>query len=694
MNGGPTSAFVQALTRLGLLPLACLGCRFFVYSKLYRVIIDRMTGLISRLRQLRHSDQAIAASVRETLVGSLYASPRSLVIGAVSTSGIVAIVALASGSSAILACGFAIVLVAGGRIVDVFLSSRRTNVHEPSQAKRPRRQEALYRLGALCYSALLGTFGLLTLLQTDDGMMHLLAVTTTIGYAAGIAGRNAGRPWIALSQLCLASLPLAAGLAASLEPLRMALAAVIVLFVVAMMDITLQTYGVILKATMVSREKIALADYHAAVARRDDLTGVANRTAFREQFEERLNALEASGQCLAIHWFDLDRFKEINDSFGHLAGNALLAGVAHRLDEAFGRHGIVARLGGDEFAVVCGIKQRSDAFAIGERILNLVEQPVHFEGRLLRVKASLGIAIAPADGSDADNLLKNADLALYRAKDSGRGMMCFYERLMDQKVERSRELAAELEGALERCEFTLMFQPIFDLAGGRILSCEALLRWISPHHGTISPAEFIPIAEDSGLIVEIGRWVIREACRIASTWPTDVTVAVNLSPIQLRSADLPMTIVSALASSGLAAERLELEVTESVLLEDITASLAALEAINRLNVCTTLDDFGTGYSSLSYLTKFPFQTLKIDRSFVQDSEQNPASVAIVQTVIELAAKLGMRTIAEGIETQAQLDQLRRTRCDAMQGFLLARPMSASMIGTMLADAAPAALKLR
>lgn len=665
-----------------------------MYSTPLHVITGRMTGLISRLRQLRHSDQAIAASVRETLVESLYASPQSLVIGALSTTGIVAIVTLAIGSTAILACGFAIALVAGGRIVDAFLPSHRANADELSLAKRPRRQEALYRSGALCYSALLGTFGLLTLLQSDSGTLQMLAVTTTIGYAAGIAGRNAGRPWIALSQLSLASLPLAAGLAASLEPLRMALAAVIVLFVVAMMDITLQTYGVILKATTVSREKIALADYHAAVARRDDLTGVANRTAFREQFEERLNALDASGRCLAIHWFDLDRFKEINDSFGHLAGNAVLAGVAHRLNKVFGLHGIVARLGGDEFAVICEIESRTDAVTIGETILDLVERPLHFDGYVLRVKASLGIAIAPADGRDADTLLKNADLALYRAKDSGRGMMCFYERLMDQKVERSRELAAEMEGALARNEFSLMFQPIFDLAGGHVLSCEALLRWTSRRHGSISPAEFIPIAEDSGLIVEIGRWVIREACRVASTWPSDVTVAVNLSPIQLRSADLPMTIVSALATNGLAAERLELEVTESVLLEDITASLAALEAINRLQVCTTLDDFGTGYSSLSYLTKFPFQKLKIDRSFVQDSELNPASVAIVQTVIEMAAKLGMRTIAEGIETQAQLDQLRRTRCDAVQGFLLARPMSASMVATMLADAAPSAVKLR
>ncbi|RYD18158.1 MAG: GGDEF domain-containing protein, partial [Lysobacteraceae bacterium] len=325
------------------------------------------------------------------------------------------------------------------------------------------RQEFLYRSGALGYSALLGTFGLLTLIYSDEGVLQLLAVTTTIGYAAGIAGRNAGRPLIALSQLCFASLPLTVGLVVSLQPLKMALAAVIVLFVVAMMDITLQTYGVILKATLVSREKAALAEHHAAVARRDDLTGVANRTAFREQFEARLQALEDGNRRLAIFWIDLDRFKEINDSFGHLAGNALLAGVAQGLATAFGDAGIVARLGGDEFAVICDVVSHTEAVAAGERIIALVEQPVQHDGRALCVGASLGIAIAPSDGTDADTLLKNADLALYRAKDSGRGQMRFYEPLMDEKIERTRDLGTEMQGALERGEFHLMFQPIFDL---------------------------------------------------------------------------------------------------------------------------------------------------------------------------------------------------------------------------------------
>ncbi|KQM56235.1 hypothetical protein ASE69_00715 [Sphingomonas sp. Leaf208] len=643
-----------------------------------------MSGLISRLRQLRQSDQAIAASVRATLLESLYASPQSLIIGAITSSGITGIVAYVSGNRWLVVCALAIALVAGIRMIDALKRPGRAARTRSSKNSWAARQEFIYRAGALGYSALLGTFGLLTLVHSDDGVLQLLAVTTTIGYAAGIAGRNAGRPWIALSQLCFASLPLTVGLVVSMQPLKMALAAVIVLFVVAMMDITLQTYGVILKATLVSREKAALAEHHAAVARRDDLTGVANRTAFREQFESRLQALGHGDRRLAIFWIDLDRFKEINDSFGHLAGNALLAGVAKRLDTEFGATGIVARLGGDEFAVICDVVSQTEAVAKGERIIALVEQPVHHDGRALCVGASLGIALAPSDGIDADTLLKNADLALYRAKESGRGQMRFYEPLMDEKIERTRDLGAEMQGALKRGEFHLMFQPIFDLTGQRILSCETLLRWTNRRYGAISPAEFIPIAEENGLIVVIGDWVIREACRTANDWPKDVTVAVNLSPIQLRSTNMPTVIMSALAASGLAADRLELEVTESVLLEDIDASLAALDAINRLDVRTTLDDFGTGYSSLSYLTKFPFQTLKIDRSFITDLEQSPASVAIVQTVIELAAKLGMQTVAEGVETQAQLEQLRRTRCDAVQGFLLAHPMPASMVMTMLA----------
>jgi diguanylate cyclase (GGDEF)-like protein len=644
-----------------------------------------MMRIVSRLRQLRHSDETIDRHVRAVLVTSLYASPKSLVIGAVTSSSIAVVVARSSEDVWLRACACLIAIVAAIRIL-VVLRPRAAEVElDERRAAGAGRWELYYRLGAFTYSALLGLFGLLTLSRTDNGVLQLLAVTTAIGYAAGIAGRNAGRPVIALSQLCLASLPLAAGLLISANPLKVSLAVVILLFVYAMMDITLQTYEMILRATVAADEKAALAVLNARLARRDDLTGVANRTAFREQFEERLSQGRGTGSLLSIHWLDLDRFKEVNDSFGHLAGNALLVGVSSRLNDEFGSSGIVARLGGDEFAVVRVIDSDADVAEVARRILALVAQPVEFRSRRLHVSASVGIAVAPIDGANADTLLKNADLALYRAKEEGRDTFCLYQPDMDEKIERQRELAAELHGALERGEFSLAFQPIFDLRTEEVMSCEALLRWTNRRFEAVSPEEFIPIAEEVGLIVEIGGWVLREACWAARHWPSSIQVAVNLSPIQLQSTNLLAVIVNALGTSGLPAERLELEVTESVLLHDIDTSLSVLNAINRMGVATTLDDFGTGYSSLSYLTKFPFQKLKIDRSFIQDLDTHPAHAAIVQTVVELATTLGMKTVAEGIETPAQLEQLRRTRCTAGQGFLLAPPMPASMVAAMLAD---------
>lgn len=634
-----------------------------------------MKRIISRMKRLRQVDGQISARVRAVLVESLYASPRSLVIGALTSSAIAGVVAVCSGDDWLIVCAVGVGLVGLVRIVDTLAMRRSTAGPE---------QERGYRLGALSYATLLGIFGLLTLVRTQNDTLHLLSVTTAIGYAAGIAGRNAGRPLIALSQLCCASLPLAVGLLIPMEPLKALMAAVILFFVVAMMDITQQTYAAILRATVASEEKTALAEHHAQMARRDDLTGVANRTAFREQFEQRLRRLSASGQRLALLWLDLDRFKEVNDSFGHLAGNALLSAIAGRLTERFGSSGIVARLGGDEFAVLCHVAHHETADQIGATILDLVREPVSFSGHILRTTASIGVAIAPGDGTDADTLLKNADLALYRAKESGRGQVLFYEPVMDEKIERRRQLAAAMNGALERGEFHLLFQPIFRLTEGGITSCEALLRWNSPPFGQVSPSEFIPIAEENGLIVPIGEWVLHQACGVASSWPVEATVAVNLSPVQLRTPDLTDMVESALQASGLPAKRLTLEVTETVLLDDVERSLAALIALNRIDVCTTLDDFGTGYSSLSYLTQFPFQTLKIDRSFVLDLEHNPASIAIVQTIVELAAKLGMKTVAEGVETPEQLEQLRRTRCDAVQGYLLARPMPAEKVAELFA----------
>lgn len=639
---------------------------------------------VSRLRGLRHSDHAVAAHVRAVLVTSLYASPRSLVIGALTSVTIAAVVGWSSGDHWLIACSILIAIVAVARIGGALRQEAPQVVYGTLPTQRESGWELYFRAGAFAYAGLLGLFGLLTLTRTSNGTFELLSVTTAIGYAAGIAGRNAGRPLIALAQLCLATLPLAVGLFLSFDLLKAVLGVVILLFIMAMMDITLQTYEMILKATVAAGEKEVLAERNAALARRDDLTGVSNRTAFREQFESRLRDARHSHNPLSIHWLDLDRFKEVNDSFGHLAGNALLEAVASRLNDEFGKTGIVARLGGDEFAVVLSAQTSAGAVHVAERILELAQRPVEYEGRRLHVSASVGVAVSSLQGADADTLLKHADLALYRAKENGRNTFCFYESEMDEKIERHRELSSELQEALQRGELSILFQPILDLATEEVVSCETLLRWKNRVHGVVAPEEFIPIAEESGLIVEIGNWVLREACRAAYDWPATVRVAVNLSPIQLRSPNLLTVIMNALGAAGLSPERLELEVTESVLLHDINGSLAILNAINRMGVATTLDDFGTGYSSLSYLTKFPFQTLKIDRSFIVDLDRHPAHAAIVQTVVELATTLGMQTVAEGIETPSQLEQLRRTGCTSGQGYLLARPMPASMVGAMLA----------
>ncbi|MDT0575958.1 EAL domain-containing protein [Croceicoccus sp. F390] len=648
-----------------------------------RAMEAAMAGLVSRLRQLRHSDQAIAAHVRSTLVASLYASPRTLIIGALTSSTISATVAIVSGEALLIVCALAIAIVGVTRIANILRADGRPDSLPSPTGQGGRRKELAYSAGAICYSALLGLFGLLALVFTDDALLQLLAVTTVIGYAAGVAARNAGRPLIALSQLCLASLPLVIGLVVAGDLLRILLAVVIALFIIAMMDIALQIYDVILRAVVASRAMADLAAHNAAIARRDDLTGLSNRTAFREQFELQLQALRSGDFLLAVCWIDLDRFKEINDSHGHLAGNALLTGIAGQLQGAF-PGSIVARLGGDEFAVIRMVQSRNEAADTARKVMDLVERPVHHAMRQLQVSASIGVAIAPADGGEADILLKNADLALYRAKEAGRRAIRFYEPVMDEKIERRRDLAAELQGALLRGEFHLQFQPIFALDGSKICSCEALLRWTNRQFGAVSPAEFIPIAEEDGLIVTIGNWVMMEACRTAGAWPDDVNIAVNLSPVQLRSAELPAVIVRALGSAQLPAHRLEIEITESILLDEVDTTLAALRALNAIGVRTTLDDFGTGYSSLSYLTRFPFQTMKIDRSFIEDLDRSPASVAIVQAIVDLATKLGMQTIAEGVETPAQLAQLRRTRCDAVQGYLMGYPMPASRVAALLA----------
>ena len=413
----------------------------------------------------------------------------------------------------------------------------------------------------------------------------------------------------------------------------------------------------------------------------DVLTGLPNRSMFQQHLDHLLCSLEP-GADIVLHCLDLDHFKTINDSMGHPAGDALLVATADKIRTAARGH-FVARLGGDEFVVIQHIHGERHAIdQLAGQLIESLARPVVIEGKKLVATTSIGVALAPADGSDSGTLLKNADLALYRAKEAGRSTYAYFESSLNERAQARRELESDLRSAVERGEFELHYQPLFDLEKERISSFEALLRWNHPRRGLVSPVEFIPVAEDTGLIVPIGAWAMREACRQATRWPDHVRVGVNVSSIQFHRPGLNEVILQALASSGLAPSRLEIEITESVFLEGGETTLNLLHSLRALGVRIALDDFGTGYSSLSYLQSFPFDKLKIDQSFIRNLLTRPGAAAVVRAITDLAGALGMETTAEGVEESAQLKELKLQGCSSVQGFLFSRPLTAAAVGQL------------
>jgi len=411
----------------------------------------------------------------------------------------------------------------------------------------------------------------------------------------------------------------------------------------------------------------------AHMAQHDALTDLPNRALFRERMIEGLARVDAEDAAMAVLCLDLDNFKTVNDRLGHAIGDQLLCWVAERLRECVGPDGTVARLGGDEFAVLqCGPQPQS-AEHLARRLVDIVSRPPSFSNQLVHSGISIGIAIAPRDGRDAEHLMKAADLALYQAKANGRNGYEFFRAEMEQHARLRHLVEVDLRGALEAGEFHLAYQPQLRVDTGELTGFEALLRWTSPKRGLVSPAEFIPIAEETGMIVPLGEWVLRTACAAAAKWPDAIRIAVNLSPMQFRARGLAAMVTSALAATGLAPHRLELEVTESALLEDDAATIAILHQLRALGIRVSMDDFGVGYSSLSYLRKFPFDKIKIDRSFVGTLGDSSESKAIVRTIASLGQNLGMETTAEGIETAEQLDLVRQAGCTEAQGYYFSRP---------------------
>ncbi|OAF02461.1 diguanylate cyclase [Bradyrhizobium centrolobii] len=415
------------------------------------------------------------------------------------------------------------------------------------------------------------------------------------------------------------------------------------------------------------------------LAHYDALTDLPNRTMFHEHLREALGAI-VDGEELAVHYIDIDEFKGVNDALGHLVGDELLKSVAASLDRCAGPTDFVARLGGDEFAIVQGavtsVDQVNDLVA---RVLAAIRAPFDCMGHHLTTDASIGIALAPRHGTALDQILKNADMAMYAAKAAGRRTYRFFEPEMDARVRERRQLEIDLRHAIAHGGLEVYYQPCLSLKDDRITGCEALVRWRHPERGMVSPAEFIPIAEDTGLINEIGEWVLATACRDAASWPDDIRLAVNVSPVQFKSGTLALNIMAALAASNLPASRLELEITEAVLIRDDETALAILHQLRAIGVRIALDDFGTGYSSLSYLHRFPFDKIKIDRCFVNDIAGPDGSSSIVQAVVHLASARRMTTTAEGVETEEQQRLLRTLGCSEMQGYLFSAAKPADNI---------------
>jgi len=424
-------------------------------------------------------------------------------------------------------------------------------------------------------------------------------------------------------------------------------------------------------------------------ATHDDLTGLANRTLLQDRLDQSIHYANRSQRLLAVLLLDLDRFKIINDSLGHGAGDELLRGAARRLEQAVREADTVARMGGDEFVILLAeVAEADDVGLVAKKILENLTRPYLIGGREITVTASLGVSLYPRDGADAATLLRNADVAMYRAKEEG-DTFCFYAPAMNKRMHETLELEADLRCALERGEFLLHYQPKVDLASGEITGAEALLRWQHPQRGLVAPGMFIPLAEETGLIIPIGEWVLATACAQVRAWQLQglatVPVAVNLSARQFRKADLAEMVHRVLRESGLAPRLLELELTESMIMREPQAAAVTMQQLKALGVKLALDDFGTGYSSLNYLRRFPVDYLKIDRSFISDAASDPSAAAVATSIVAIAHSLGLHAIAEGVETREQLEFLRDCGCDSLQGYYFSRPVPAAEFAELVRE---------
>jgi diguanylate cyclase (GGDEF)-like protein len=616
--------------------------------------------------------------VRAKLVDSLYANPVSLAIGALCGAAAALVTIYSIDNPVITATGSLMILLGFVRTAMAFALAK------DHRDKSTDWLELVYEIGAFSYAFLAGLLAALTIFYGLDPAVELLMVCYTMAYGVGIAARNAGRPIIAVGQLFLTLVPIIFATFWQGSLALSVLAVTTVLLLPAMMSITFNTFNT-LKESIASAETSAeLAERMRVLARTDVVTGLSNRAGLNHDMVEMLMALPDSAK-LALFWLDLDRFKEVNDVLGHPVGDKVLKQVAERLREHAPDGATVARFGGDEFIVACEVQHRADCEMLARIIQEDISRPYRIDGDRIKVNCSMGIALMPDDGDDLDTLMKSADLALYHAKISGRAQACFFDKAMDRDLVRRKEIEAELRAAINRDELSIFFQPIVDLETGRIKTFEALVRWFHPEKGELKPDEFIPVAEETGVIITLGNWITAQAAKAAAQWPEEVTIAVNLSPLQLKAPGAALGILSALHEAQLDPTRLELEVTESLFLEDNENTARFIEELASEGVRFALDDFGTGYSSLGYINKFPFKKIKVDRSFVSGPNVGKKTDAIIRAVAEMGSTLEMDIVAEGLETIEQVKAVREAGCTLGQGYYFSRAVPDYLAAMLLAQ---------
>ena len=622
------------------------------------------------------NSKELEADVRRALVDTLYASLMSLTIGAISATVMSGTIAYFSNNKLLYSSSLAITVIGIIRIISFW----RFRKDKSAKSYNNLYWEKLYEIGAWIFSALLGINAFLTILLTPNIMLHMLAFSLTVGYSSGIAGRNAGRPNIAITQVILSGTPSTIAFFLNADPIYIILGLSNIALMAASINITLQTYQGVRTAFVEKHEKAELAVRYQLLANTDPLTGLDNRLMLSRYLKMALATKDPSDKRkIGVFWIDLDHFKEINDTLGHAVGDRVLQDIAKRLKTVVGTDGQASRFGGDEFVLVMPVHDEKAAAHTAEYIVNMLSIPYTDSQYNLDISGSVGVSVEPDGPIDDATLIQNADIALYEAKSAGRHGYAIFNTIMVEHLVKQREMQSDLKRAINTDQFTILYQPIVDIRTREVVSYEALLRWNHKLYGEISPIVFIPIAEQIKMIEPLTQFVMETACRAAVEWPDHIKININVSPSMLSNRMLARIIQAALLNTGLPARRLCLEITESVLLEDNVNALIMLKEFQKMGITLSLDDFGTGYSSLSYVCKYSFNSLKIDRSFITDLKRSSESRAVIDAVIGLGQALDLHIVAEGIETEESRADVEAAGCHYAQGYLFGRPEPADRL---------------